>query len=339
MRAGATLSMETDPVAADLKSPVLSVSDLRVAAGHVDIVKGVSFDIAPGEKLGIVGESGSGKSLTVRSVIDLLPSALQISAGSLSFKGQELSHLPPARMRDIRGRRISMIFQDPMSSLNPVIPIGRQLTEMMRRHLDLTSRDRFRRAVDLLERVKLPRPEQIMKSYPHMLSGGMRQRVAIAMALTCDPELIIADEPTTALDVTVQAEVIALLREAVDQDRTAVILISHSLDLIADFCDRILVMYAGRVVETGATRDVVTAPFHPYTRDLIRSSPDITAAKMARFPVIEGQPHSLADAPPGCPYHNRCEFSTSVCEDEVPVLEGAVHRAACWLTRGERQVT
>jgi oligopeptide/dipeptide ABC transporter ATP-binding protein len=323
-------------------SALLSVRSLCTAVssggGDFDVLRGVSFDVAPGEKIGIVGESGSGKSMTALSIVRLLPPAARIKSGMLLFDGEDLAQASSERLRSVRGAKIGMVFQDPMTSLNPVRNIGRQMTEGMEEHLGLASSESRSRALELLRRVKIARPEQIMSSHPHQLSGGMRQRVAIAMALACRPSLVIADEPTTALDVTVQAEVIRLLEDLTSDHGTAVILISHSLDLVAQYCDRVLVMYAGRIVEAGSTTDVIRQPQHPYTADLIASAPDISAPRMNRFAAIAGQPPAPSDLPTGCPYHPRCALAFDRCTQSEPALGEAAARAACWLEGDKTQV-
>jgi oligopeptide/dipeptide ABC transporter ATP-binding protein len=314
--------------------PLLEVKGLRVtvgAGGRFDILHSVSFKVGRGQKIGLVGESGSGKSMTALAIMRLLPKGVSIASGSILFEGRDLAAVSAQAMRRIRGARIGMIFQDPMTSLNPVVKIGRQLTEGMAAHLGLSAKEREQRAIDLLARVKLPRPEQVYGSYPHVLSGGMRQRVAIAMALACRPQLIIADEPTTALDVTVQSEVIALLQEVADDFGTAVILISHSLDLVAEFCDRVEVMYAGTTVESGPTGPLIRAPRHPYTNDLISSSPDIELPALDRLPAIKGQPPAITNRPAGCAYSPRCRYVMAKCSALEPPTLGKGHMAACWL--------
>ncbi len=295
-----------------------------------DVLRGVSLQLDIGERLGIVGESGSGKSMTALSILRLLPPAARIRSGGVRFEGRDIGRLSVAELSALRGASIAIVFQDPMTSLNPVLRIGRQLTDHMRHHLGLGAEECRRRAVELLDRVKVPRAAQVMDVYPHQLSGGMRQRVAIAMALACRPKLLIADEPTTALDVMVQAEVIALLQELAAQEGTAVIFISHSLDLVAQYCDRVCVMYAGRVVETAPTDELVRRPRHPYTRDLIGSAPDIDAPPVDRFLAIAGQPPQPSGLPSGCPYHPRCSLAVDRCRAEEPALDDLRRGAACW---------
>ena len=320
---------------------LIEVEDLvtTIASGGsaCDVLRGVSFHVDVGERLGIVGESGSGKSMTALSILRLLPRAARIRRGRIVFEGADICALPDERLRAIRGSRIAMVFQDPMTSLNPVLKISRQLTDGMRLHLGLPRAEALRRARDLLERVRILRVDQVLESYPHQLSGGMRQRVAIAMALSCRPRLIIADEPTTALDVTVQAEVIALLQELTAQEGTSVIFISHSLDLVTQYCDRVCVMYAGRIVEDAPTAMLVRDPLHPYTGDLIASAPDIDSPRVARFLAIPGQPPHPGRLPGGCAYHPRCRRAAAVCAEREPQLRGTDRRVACWLAGEDAQ--
>jgi len=321
---------EAGPVA-----PLLSVRELCTtvssAGSEFDVLRGVTFAVDAGEKIGIVGESGSGKSMTALSIMRLLPRSAWIRGGRIVFDDADLISAGSETMRRVRGRKIGMVFQDPMTSLNPLLSIGRQLTEVMEEHVGLGRRESTARALELLERIRVPRARQILDSHPHQLSGGMRQRVAIAMALSCRPQLVIADEPTTALDVTIQAEVIRLFEDLTSEYGTAIILISHSLDLVAQYCDRLLVMYAGRIVESGPATDVIRNPRHPYTADLISSAPDITAPRMQRFKAIAGQPPAPATLPRGCPYHPRCGSAFDRCTQTEPVLGEGSHAAACWL--------
>lgn len=320
--------------AGGLPAPLLKVdtlhTELAVGGVRFDVLRGVSFDVGVGERLGMVGESGSGKSMTALSILRLLPKAARIRAGAIEFDSQDIRTLPERAMIALRGAGIGMVFQDPMTSLNPVLRIERQLTEGMELHLGLSPARCRERALEMLERVRIARPEQVLRSYPHQLSGGMRQRIAIAMALSCRPKLVIADEPTTALDVTIQAEVIALLQELTANDGTSVILISHSLDLVAQYCDRVAVMYAGRVVEDRPTRDLVGDSRHPYTADLIASAPNVDAPRVERFKAIPGQPPLPSALPPGCPYHPRCLRALEHCTETEPTLSDGNGLAACW---------
>lgn len=288
---------------------------------------GVSFSLSAGERLGVVGESGAGKSLAAAAVLNLIPSPGEITGGEVWFEGRDILSLSPSQMRAVRGRRIAMIFQDPLTTLNPVMTIGRQLTECLRAHKIADGDEARRIAVARLREVSIPSAEERMDAYPHELSGGMRQRVVIAAALICNPALIVADEPTTALDVTIQAEIMALLAALCESRGMALILISHDLGLVSQITDNILVMYAGRIVERGATTEVVSRPRHPYTRGLLAS---LTArAAGGRFYQIPGNMPSLDAVPEGCAFHPRCSFAKEICRAETPREED---RVACHFT-------
>ncbi|MHB8620182.1 MAG: ABC transporter ATP-binding protein [Chloroflexota bacterium] len=315
---------------------LLSVRDLktqfRTQDGTVKSVDGVSFDIAKGETLGVVGESGCGKSVTALSIMRLVADPPgKIVAGQVMFDKQDLLKLKEDQMRRVRGARIAMIFQDPMTSLNPVLTISRQLTEAMELHLKMSHRQAKERAIELLDMVGIPAARQRIDDYPHQFSGGMRQRVMIAMALSCNPQLLIADEPTTALDVTIQAQIIDLIKKLSADFHTAVMFISHNLGVVAGLCDRINVMYAGRVVETGLTDDLFAYPKHPYTLGLLRSIPRLDEARKEKLVPIEGLPPDLIDPPPGCPFHPRCLYRLDRCQVERPELREVrpAHRVAC----------
>ncbi|MBW7860752.1 MAG: ABC transporter ATP-binding protein [Rhodocyclaceae bacterium] len=315
--------------------PLLSVRKLRIEfpgrRGTLVAIDDVSFDVARGEILGMVGESGAGKSLTGAAIIGLLEPPGRIAGGEILLHGEPIHSLPPAAMREIRGRRIAMIFQDPLTSLNPLFTIGQQLTETILAHLDIGLQAARRRALDLLTEVGIPAPEQRIDHYPHQFSGGMRQRVVIALALCAAPELIIADEPTTALDVSVQAQIIALLRRLCREHRTAVILVTHDMGVIAETADRVAVMYAGRLAEIGPVREVVQHPRHPYTRGLMGSIP-VLGADVHRLVQIDGAMPRLNAIPTGCAFHPRCEDAFERCRLERPDLMAAgPTRAACWL--------
>jgi peptide/nickel transport system ATP-binding protein len=319
--------------------PLLSVRDLRTwfltDAGPVRAVDGVSFDLARGETLGIVGESGSGKSVCAKSIIRLLDEPARIVGGSITFRGRDLATLDAAALRDVRGAEIAMVFQDPMTSLNPVLRIAKQLTEAMTAHGRFTRAAARARAIQLLRRMGVPAPERAVKGWPHQFSGGMRQRVMLAMGFSNEPALIIADEPTTALDVTIQAQILDLLRELNADLGTAVILISHDLGVIANVCSRILVMYAGEVVEQGAPEDLLSDPLHPYTWALLHAAPRIDAeAQDRRLTTIEGQPPDPRDWPTGCRFRARCPFAIEKCAEHpqlLPVGENRLSR--CWVTQ------
>jgi oligopeptide/dipeptide ABC transporter ATP-binding protein len=318
------------------KEPILEVSDLDVKFptedGIVHAVRGVSYSIRPGEVLGIVGESGSGKSVTSLAVMGLLPASARVS-GSVRFKGRELLGLRDREMSKVRGKGISMIFQDPMTSLDPVYKIGYQIAETVRQHdRSVSSKAAWARAVELLELVGIPNAKDRVASYPHEFSGGMRQRVVIAIAMANQPDVIIADEPTTALDVTVQAQVLEVLRTAQEETGAATILITHDLGVVAGFADRVLVMYAGRPVETGGVDDIYYRPRMPYTLGLLGSLPRLDASEKQRLTPIKGSPPSLVNPPPGCPFGPRCPMHVAECDVKEPDLvavDGPDHSAAC----------
>jgi peptide/nickel transport system ATP-binding protein len=314
---------------------VLDVADLRVEfrtdEGRVQAVRGVSCQLRRGEVLGIVGESGSGKSVTSLAVMGLLPGSARVS-GSVRFSGRsgatELLGAPDKELSRVRGRGISMIFQDPMTSLNPVYTVGYQIAEAIRAHQDVTRDAARKQAVELLDLVSIPNPSERAGSYPHELSGGMRQRVVIAIAMANRPEVIIADEPTTALDVTVQAQILEALRTAKVETGAAMLLITHDLGVIAGQADRVLVMYAGRVVEAGTVEEIFYAPRMPYTLGLLGSLPRLDVRSQRLHP-ISGAPPSAINMPPGCPFTPRCPLAAAVCEVEEPPLAGTEHLAAC----------
>jgi len=316
---------------------LLEVSDLWVsfptADGLVQAVRGVSFSIEPGQTLGIVGESGSGKTVLTQTLLGLTLGG-EVS-GRAVFDGTNLIGLPDAQLRRFRGAQIAVIFQDPLTSLHPLFRVGWQIAEMLRAHDRSLSRARAAdRAVELLDRVGIPRARQRARDYPHQFSGGMRQRVMIAMALSLQPKLIIADEPTTALDATVQAQILDLLQRLQAESGTALIVITHDLGVIADIADDVLVMYAGRAVEVAGKRDIFYRPHHPYTKALLESRPNSSAAGR-RLRPITGQPPSLVRLPPGCPFHPRCQYVMDRCLAEEPplltVANGGAHGSACWL--------
>ena len=328
---------------------LLSVRDLRVTFGSGDrtvhAVNGVSYDLAPGDTLGIVGESGCGKTVSSLALMRLLPKpAARIPSGTILFEGQDLLQLTDEAMRDIRGDRMAMIFQDPMTSLNPVLSIERQLTEVLETHRKLKRKRAAHRAVELLEIVGIPGARQRLNDFPHQFSGGMRQRVMIAMALACDPRLLIADEPTTALDVTIQAQILDLMRSSVQELGTALILITHDLGVVAGMARSINVMYAGHIVERATTRDLFGRPRHPYTVGLLQSIPRLDEQGRGELVPIQGQPPDLSREIPGCPFAPRCMNVIDRCRVEMPPLEQAPdaedgHEVACWNpAEGERLV-
>jgi oligopeptide transport system ATP-binding protein len=318
------------------REPVLSVQDLRVqfwtARGTIHAVNGVSFDVAPGETLGIVGESGCGKSVTSLAVLGLLPRAGRVVGGRALFEGRDLVGLSDAELRRIRGKEIAMIFQDPMTSLNPVLTIGRQIREALETHFDMDKDEGERRAGELLDRVGIPSANARLRDYPHQFSGGMRQRAMIAMALACEPKVLIADEPTTALDVTIQAQILELLRELVAERDTALIMITHDLGVVAGMCERVNVMYAGTFMETGSAEQVFARPRNPYTLGLLQSVPRLDMARQTHLRTIEGSPRDMLSAPQSCPFQPRCRYEVEASRKEVPPLEEIEpgHSVACF---------
>ncbi|MGI5853962.1 MAG: ABC transporter ATP-binding protein [Bacillota bacterium] len=316
---------------------LLEVRNLRTHfqtyAGTVQAVNGVSFSVAPGEALGIVGESGCGKSVTATSIMRLLPPNGKIVEGSIDFNGRDLVKLSEHEMQQVRGNEISMIFQDPMTSLNPVLKIRTQISESLQLHQHMTKAQAAKRSVELLELVGIPSPAMRVKQYPHEFSGGMRQRVMIAMALSCNPKLLIADEPTTALDVTIQAQIMDLMRELRQKLNTAIILITHDLGVVAGMCTRIQVMYAGRIIERGLPDDIYYHPKHPYTWGLLKSVPRLDAKERTKLHSILGQPPDLLAPPEGCEFWPRCDYAMHICQRQKPELTKVAgeHEAACWL--------
>jgi peptide/nickel transport system ATP-binding protein len=335
----ATAAPTRTPAAAG--RPLLEVADLKTwfftRDGIVRAVDGVSFHVMSGETLAIVGESGCGKSVTALSVLRLVQSPPgRIVSGSIRLAGRDLLALSEAEMRDVRGNDISMIFQEPMTSLNPVLTIGRQIAETLTLHQGLDRRAALRRAVEMLRLVHIPEPQRRIAQYPHQLSGGMRQRVMIAMALACNPKLLIADEPTTALDVTIQAQILDLMRELKQKIDAAIVLITHDLGVVAEMAQRVVVMYAGRKAEEAPVGTLFRQPLHPYTKGLLASVPKLGASladsRMPRLAEIPGTVPSLRDEIPGCPFAARCPFATDICVREMPAFEQkeAGHYAACW---------
>ncbi len=316
---------------------LLDVKGLRTsfpgAAGPVHVVEDVSFGIGAGEIVAMVGESGSGKSITALSLLRLVPSPGQVTAGRVVFAGQDVLAMRGGALRDMRGNGIAMVFQDPMTALNPVLSVGAQIGEAMRLHRKVPARDIPARIVTLLKQVGIPGAESRVRSYPHEFSGGMRQRVMIAMALANSPALLIADEPTTALDVTVQAQIVALLRRLNTDLGTAILLITHNVALVARLCQRMIVMYAGRVVEEGTTQALFAAPQHPYTWSLLRSVPGMEARPGTRLVAIAGQPPEPQDRVAGCKFQPRCPFQITRCATEEPPLAavGPQQQARCWV--------
>lgn len=309
----------------------------RTGAGTVQAVRGVSFSVHRGETVGVVGESGCGKSVTALSIMRLVPTPPgEIWAGQVRLSGSDILALPEREMRGIRGGRIGMIFQDPFSSLNPTMTLGDQVTESILIHSKVSRRQARERTLELFRAVHLPSPETRYRQYPHQVSGGQRQRVMIAMAFSTEPDLLIADEPTTALDVTVQAQVMALMREFRDRSGAGVLMITHDLGVVAEMCDRVLVMYAGEVVEEASVTDLFNSPTHPYTRALLQSLPQIDAERSRKLPAIAGQPPDLAALPPGCPFADRCPEALEVCRAvaPTPVAVSSGHSASCHRIEG-----
>lgn len=297
----------------------------------------VSFYVNEGETLGIVGESGCGKSITCMSVVRLVETPPgKYEGGEIIFNGEDMLKVSDTRIREIRGNDISFIFQEPMTSLNPVFKIGRQISETMMLHRNMSKNEAYKESIKMLDTVKIPNPERVVDEYPFALSGGMRQRAMIAMALACQPKLLIADEPTTALDVTIQAQVLDLMNELKQKMNTSIIFITHDLGVIAEMSDRVMVMYAGKVVEVAETIDIFKNPKHPYTIGLIGSKPDM-GTESSRLHVIPGNVPDLSNVPTGCPFHTRCGHSMDICRETFPgetILEGE-HRIACWLYKNE----
>jgi len=317
---------------------ILEVKDLHVSfqtyAGEVKAVRGVNFDIKEGETIGIVGESGCGKSVTAKSIMQLLPNnSVKYKQGSIEFNGKNLLGNSEKDMQRIRGKQISMIFQDPMTSLNPTSKVGNQIIEAILKHNKINRKEAFDKALNMLELVGIPQPSKRIHQYPHEYSGGMRQRAMIAMALACNPRLLIADEPTTALDVTIQAQILELMKDIQEKTGTSIILITHDLGVVAEICERVVVMYAGQVVETAMVRDLYKKPQHPYTEGLLKSVPKLNMDRKQPLAPIIGTPPDLIDPPKGCPFFARCEYAMGICKNNNPGLEevNPGHFAACWL--------
>ena len=317
---------------------ILEVKDLQTSfltsSGEVKAVRGVSFFVNKGESVGIVGESGSGKSVTSLSVMQLLVGTGKIIGGSVKLNGRELVGLSPKEMRSIRGKEVAMIFQDPMTSLNPLIPVGEQVGEMLWSHdKSLSKAQREERVIDLFRMVRIPEPETRLKSFPHEFSGGMRQRVMIAMALACKPDLLIADEPTTALDVSIQDQILKLMRSIQKGMGMSIMFITHDLGVVAELCSRVLVMYGGLIMEEANIYDVFENPLHPYTMGLIASIPDINQDKSKKLQPIIGSPPDMIHPPEGCPFAPRCPYACRICLHQLPPVfsAGEGHKSRCWL--------
>lgn len=317
---------------------LLEIKDLSVSFftgnGEVKAVRGISFGLSEGEILGIVGESGSGKSVTSLSILQLLADSGKVKEGKILFDSQDISRISPSSMRKLRGGSISMIFQDPMSSLNPLITVGKQIAEMLEIHKkELSPQERKQESIRLMEMVRIPEAAKRFDSYPHEFSGGMRQRIMIAMALACKPKLLIADEPTTALDVTIQDQILKLLRNLQQEMNMSIIFITHDLGVVAEICHRVVVMYGGMIMEEGRVDDIFDFPMHPYTAGLMKSIPSIEQNKEEILIPIPGSPPDMLNPPPGCPFAPRCHYVRNICMDRCPpyteIAEG--HRSMCWL--------
>ena len=318
-------------------SHILDVEDLEISfdtdSGSADAVRGVSFHLEEGETLGVVGESGSGKSVTAESITARLPKPFgRVKGGSIRFRGKELTTQSDKQMRSIRGGDIAMVFQDPMTSLNPTMTIGRQIIEVIAQHRGVRGASARVRAIEILTLVRISNPGKRLEQYPHQLSGGMRQRVAIAIALAGEPKVLIADEPTTALDVTIQSQILDLLRDVQAATGTAIIMITHDLGVVANVAHRVAVMYGGKIVETGSVEDIFYSPRHPYTWGLLASMPHL-AARSGKLASIPGTPPSAINPPKGCPFTARCPYAMNICEEEMPASTtlSASHSSACWL--------
>jgi oligopeptide/dipeptide ABC transporter ATP-binding protein len=317
-------------------APLLEVRDLQVSfeleRSTIYAVRGLNLHVAAGERLGVVGESGSGKSISALSVMQMVPSPGKITGGEILFAGQELRGLPASQLRKIRGAQIGMIPQNPLTSLNPVLTVQSHFQEVLSLHLGLSGKDSDDRTIDLLRSVGIPDPASRMREYPHRLSGGQRQRVMIALAMACEPRLLIADEPTTALDVTIQAQILELFDNLVEQSDLGAVLITHNLGIVAGHCDRVVVMYAGRVMESADVLDLFARPAHPYTLGLLRCVPRLTAKRSRVFHAIPGTPPQVTKVAEGCPFAPRCERATDQCREETPPLHEIElgHTIACW---------
>ncbi|MBN2897555.1 MAG: ABC transporter ATP-binding protein [Clostridia bacterium] len=316
---------------------ILELKDVKTSfythLGEVQAVRGVSFTLDRGEALGIVGESGSGKSVTSMSIMKLVQYPGKVKDGQILFKGQDLVPKSDKEMMGIRGDEIAMIFQDPMTSLNPVYTIGDQIMEATMKHQGLSKAEARQKAIEMLKLVGIPSPEKRVDNYPHEFSGGMRQRAMIAIALSCQPDLLIADEPTTALDVTIQAQILELMKDIKDKLDTAIILITHDLGVVADVCSRIIVMYGGLIMEEGSAEEIFYTPKHPYTMGLLKSIPRLDLAEKQRLVPIPGTPPDLLKPPTGCPFASRCPYAMNICIETMPeyTVSETGHRAACWL--------
>ena len=305
----------------------------KTKKGIVKAVNGVSYQVDAGRTLGIVGESGSGKSVSAMSILQLLDGNGYIDSGEIIFEDRDLTKCTKEEMYKIRGNKISVIFQEPMTSLNPVFTVERQLNEVFLTHQKVSKKEASKRSLEMLAAVKIPNPERVLKQYPHQLSGGMRQRVMIAMALACRPKVLIADEPTTALDVTIQAQILDLLQELEEQYHTSIVLITHDMGVVATVCQRVAIMYGGLIMETGTSDEIFYDPKHPYTKALLRAIPSTELKEGERLQAIEGLPPSLVNPPAGCPFAERCEYASERCAQQLPEYYefSGTHRAMCHL--------
>lgn len=320
-----------------MKESLLEIKDLKVSffnnSGEVEAIRGVSFNLKKGEVLGVVGESGSGKSVTCMSIIRLLRGTGKITNGEIIYKNQDIIKKTEKEMMKIRGNDIAMIFQDPMTSLNPVFKVGTQISDVIGRHQGLNKSRSKEKAIEMLRLVGIPSPEERYDNYPHEFSGGMRQRAIIAMALSCEPDLLIADEPTTALDVTIQAQILKLLLELKSKFDTSIILITHDLGVVANTCSRVIVMYGGLIMEEGTVDDIFYNPLHPYTQGLLQSLPKKNLEERQRLVPIKGNPPDLSKISKGCPFADRCPYAMDICVEKQPAYyyKENNHRAMCWL--------
>ena len=320
---------------------ILKVEGLKTSfmtsSGEVQAVRGVSFGVRKGEILGIVGESGSGKSVTSMTILRLLADTARIKEGAIRFEGQDLTKVSEKEMRAIRGQKIAMIFQDPMSSLNPLVPVGKQVAEIMKiHHPEMKPEQLKQRTLELFEQVRIPEAAKRLRSYPHEFSGGMRQRVMIAMALANRPDLLIADEPTTALDVTIQDQILKQLRSLQREYGTSIIFITHDLGVVAELCDRVVVMYGGLIMEEAPIEEIFANPLHPYTMGLLASIPGVHKDKGERLQSIAGSPPDMTSPPAGCPFAPRCPYARNICAAECPpYVQAGGHRAMCWLLQSD----
>lgn len=318
-----------------MKEPILKVENLEVGVkkdtGFMNIVNNISFFLKKGETLGIVGESGCGKSMTSLSIMDLTPASVSLKSGKILLKDKDLTAMRKNERRKVRGKEIAMIFQEPMTSLNPVYTIGYQIVEMIRNHQNMTKKQAYQHALNMLQLVGIPRADEILHEYPHQLSGGMRQRVMIAMALSCSPEILIADEPTTALDVTIQAQILELMKSLQEEMNMSIILITHDLGVVAEMCDRVVVMYAGEIVEESEVHELFENPKHPYTKGLLESLPDVDEDR-EYLSSIKGTVPSPSEMPEGCRFAPRCAFASEKCQEDPPVFRvNQKSSCKCWL--------